>query len=259
MKAVDLAFETFGNAGSQPLIILHGFLASSRNWRTVAKRLAENHYVYVLDMRNHGASPHSEQMDYPLMAYDVACFMDEHKLTATHMLGHSMGGKIAMWFALQYPERIKSLIVADIAPVNYDHSFDSMVHALKTLPLAEIRNRKDAEQFLADEIPDVGFRQFLLQNLLLKDGNYFWRINLDFIAKTAQNIVGFPEPVRQSFTNKALFIAGGRSAYIQRGAVLSVFPYAEIIEIADAGHWLYVEAPAAFCQIIDDWMRDLQN
>lgn len=259
MKALDLAFEVFGNENCQPLIILHGFLASSRNWRTVAKRLAENHYVYVLDMRNHGASPHAEQMDYPVMAHDVACFMDKHGLSTAHLLGHSMGGKIAMWFAMHYPERVQKLMVADIAPINYDHSFDAMIHALRSLPLDQIKNRKEAEQFLAEAIPDTGFRQFLLQNLLLKDGNYFWRINLDFIAKTAHHIVGFPEPERQSVTNKALFIAGERSAYIQPEAILKLFPRAEIIEIADTGHWLYVEAPDAFCQVVDDWLGDLEE
>lgn len=258
MKAVDLAFENFGDKNNQPLIVLHGFLASSRNWRTVAKRLAENHYVYVLDMRNHGASPHAEHMDYPLMAHDLACFMDKHGLNTVHLLGHSMGGKIAMWFALHYPERIRKLMVADIAPVDYDHSFDAMIQALKSLPLEQIKNRKEAEQFLADAIPDAGFRQFLLQNLLLKDGNYYWRINLDFIANTAHHIVGFPEPTTQSLI-KALFIGGERSAYIQPRAVLKLFPHAEIVEIANTGHWLYVEAPDAFCQIVDEWMNNVED
>ncbi|MBS4051069.1 MAG: alpha/beta fold hydrolase [Methylomonas sp.] len=259
MKVVDLAFETFGNENNCPLIILHGFLASSRNWRTVAKRLAENHYVYVLDMRNHGASPHAEQMDYPLMAHDVIDFMDKLGLAKAHLLGHSMGGKIAMWFALHYPERVQKLVVADIAPISYEHSFDAVIHALRSLPLDRIKNRKEAEQFLADAIPDAGFRQFLLQNLLLKDGNYFWRINLDFIAKTAHNIVGFPEPARQRLADKALFIAGERSAYIQPDAVLKLFPRAEIVEIANTGHWLYVEAPDIFCQVVDNWLNNRTN
>lgn len=258
MEAVDLAFEIFGHKNNQPLIVLHGFLASSRNWRSVAKRLAENHHVYVLDMRNHGASPHAEQMDYPLMAHDLACFMDKHGLRTGHLLGHSMGGKIAMWFALHYPERVQKLMVADIAPVHYDHSFDATIQALKSLPLDQVQNRREAEQFLAGAIPDVGFRQFLLQNLLLKDGNYYWRINLDFIAKTAHHIVGFPEPATQS-AKKALFIGGERSEYIQPKAVLRLFPHAEIVEIAGAGHWLYVEEPDAFCRVVAGWMNNVDD
>lgn len=259
MKAVELVFETYGNENHCPVIILHGFLASSRNWRSIAKRLAESHFVYVLDMRNHGASPHHEQMDYPSMAHDVVCFMDKHGIQKAHFLGHSMGGKIAMWLALHYPQRIAQLMVADIAPVNYEHSFDVMIQALRQLPLDQISNRKDAEQFLAAAIPDMGFRQFLLQNLLLKEGIYFWRINLDFIGKTAHHIVSFPEPEKSCFTSKALFIAGERSNYIQPDAVLKLFPHAEIVEIADTGHWLYVEAPDEFCRLVDAWLTGIAN
>ncbi|MCQ8105316.1 alpha/beta fold hydrolase [Methylomonas sp. SURF-2] len=254
MNAVDLAFETHGDENNSPLIILHGFLASSRNWRGIAKRLAEHHFVYVLDMRNHGGSPHDEQMDYPLMAYDVICFMDKMGIGSAHLLGHSMGGKIAMWIALHYPERIKQLVVVDIAPVNYEHSFAPMIYALRQLPLDRISNRKDAEQFLATAIPDMGFRQFLLQNLLLKDSAYFWRINLDYIDRCAHHIVAFPQPENQAFNNTALFVAGERSTYIEPTAVIKFFPSAEFVEIADTGHWLYVEAPDQFCRLVAEWL-----
>ncbi len=255
MKSVDLAFETFGHANDCPLIILHGFLASSRNWRSIAKRLAEKHFVHVLDMRNHGVSPHAEQMDYPSMAHDIACFMDKRSLQKAHLLGHSMGGKIAMWFALHYPERVEHLMVADIAPVNYKHSFNPIIHALKQIPLDELANRKHAEQLLVEAIPDGGFRQFLLQNLVLKDGRYYWRINLDIIQQTAHHIVGFPESNSQAYAKQALFIAGENSQYIRPETVYQKFPYAEIVEIANTGHWLYVEAPDAFCQVINNWLH----
>ncbi|MDD2760469.1 MAG: alpha/beta fold hydrolase [Methylomonas sp.] len=254
MMAVELVFESYGEECAKPLIILHGFLASSRNWRTVAKRLAEKQQVYVLDMRNHGASPHHEVMDYPVMADDVIRFMDGLGLHKAHILGHSMGGKVAMCIALTRPERIESLMVADIAPVAYTHSFDVMIQALKQLPLDKLNNRKQAEQFLADAIPDIGFRQFLLQNLQLKDSAYYWRVNLDFIQRNANHIVGFPAVFKQAFREKALFIAGQHSAYITPESVAGLFPDAEIVEIPGAGHWLYVEAPDAFCQIVSDWM-----
>lgn len=256
MKAVELVFETYGDPKDCPLIILHGFLASSRNWRTVANKLAEKHHVYVLDMRNHGMSPHNERMDYPVMAHDVIGFMDTLDLQKSHVLGHSMGGKVAMCMALAYPERVQSLMVADIAPVSYQHSFDPMISALKQLPLDKLRNRKDAEQFLAEAIPDIGFRQFLLQNLLLKNGAYYWRVNLDIIEKTAHYIVGFPENFKHAYADKALFIAGQHSSYISPDAVMELFPKAEIVEIPDTGHWLYVQAPDAFCRIIDNWLTN---
>lgn len=254
MKPVNLAFESFGEPDACPLIILHGFLASSRNWRTVAKKLAEKYHVYVLDMRNHGVSPHAERMDYPVMVADVLWFLDNLGLQKANLLGHSMGGKIAMWLALHYPDRLEKLMVVDIAPVNYNHSFDPMVRALKQVPLQQLTNRKHAEQFLVEAVPDSSFRQFLLQNLLLKDGSYYWRINLDIIQKSAYHIVGFPEPVSQAYTKQALFIAGEHSKYIKPETVFKRFPNAEIVEIANTGHWLYIEAPDAFCRLVDEWI-----
>jgi esterase len=255
MKSVDLVYEVYGDANDYPLIILHGFLASSRNWRTVAKRLSEDYLVYVLDMRNHGASPHSEQMDYPEMANDIVCFMDHLGLQNAHVLGHSMGGKIAMWLALHHSHRVNNLMVADIAPINYNHSFDEMIQSLKQLPLDQITNRKNAELYLTEAIPDAAFRQFLLQNLLLKDGSYCWRINLDIIQKSAHSIVAFPEYSTQHYSDKVLFIAGERSKYIDSDAVFKSFPLAKIVTIPDTGHWLYVEAPDEFCKIINTWLR----
>ena len=256
MRAVELAFESFGEPGQPPLLIIHGFLAASRNWRTVARQLALSHHVYVLDMRNHGNSPHAELLDYPNMANDLLAFMDKHKIAVAHLLGHSMGGKVAMWFALHYPARVGHLIVADIAPVSYQHSFDALVAALSEVPVASIGNRKQAEEALADAVPDLAYRQFLLQNLLLKDGTYYWRINLDIIQKNAHHIVGFPELGGTNFSRPVLFIGGGNSKYLHKQAIATVFPQASISEIPDTGHWLYVEAPEAFCGLVNDWLAD---
>lgn len=257
MNPVDLAFEVFGNPEAAPLIILHGFLASSRNWRSIAKQLAEHHYVYVLDMRNHGASPHAENMDYPAMACDVLWFMNVRGIEKAHVLGHSMGGKVAMWFSLAYPNRLGKLMIADIAPVSYDHSFSPMIQTLKQLPLDQLANRKQAEQYLSDQIPDAAFRQFLLQNLLLKNGVYYWRINLDILERTAHHIVGFPSDAgEETFASPALFIVGEHSSYVEPGAVFTKFPKAEIVEIPGTSHWLYVEAPDEFCKLINAWIFD---
>lgn len=247
METVDLAFEEFGDPDNKPLIILHGFFASSRNWRMVAQCLAIRFHVYVPDLRNHGLSPQHTLLDYPSMAADLLRFMDQRELETTHLLGHSMGGKVAMWLALNVPERVNKLVVADIAPVCYQHSFDSTILALKTLPLADISNRKQAETWLAAAIPELSYRQFLLQNLILNEGKYTWRVNLTIFHQMAVHIAAFPDTHHLTpYTGKALFIAGGNSDYVKPEAISSLFPKAAISTIDHAGHWLHVQQPDIF-------------
>jgi pimeloyl-ACP methyl ester carboxylesterase len=255
MEAVELAFEELGSPGNAPLIILHGFFASSRNWRQVAEKLAARFHVYVLDMRNHGASPHHPLMDYPAMAADLLLFMDTQGLTTASLLGHSMGGKVAMWFALNHPGRMNKLIVADIAPVNYTHCFNNLIQALKALPLHEIGNRKQAELLLASAIPELGYRQFLLQNLVLKDGAYCWRVDLDIFYRMAPNIIAFPSVERSApFTGKTLFLAGEESGYVKADDLSALFPEAKLNVIANAGHWLHVQQPGVFIELVERFL-----
>ncbi len=252
METVDLAFEELGSPDDAPLIILHGFFASSRNWRQIADKLAASFHVYVLDMRNHGTSPHHPIMDYPSMAADLLLFMENRGLKSASLLGHSMGGKVAMWFALNHPERMDKLIVADIAPVSYKHCFNNLIQALKSLPLHEISNRKQAEQFLASAIPDLSYRQFLLQNLVLKDGAYCWRIDLDIFYRMAPNIIAFPDVEQLTpFTGKTLFLAGEDSGYVKAEDVSGLFPNASLNVIANAGHWLHVQQPGVFIEQVE--------
>ena len=254
METIELAFEEFGDPHHAPLIILHGFFASSRNWRQVAQKLAGRFHVYVPDMRNHGASPHHPLMDYPAMTADVLHFMDERGLTTVSLLGHSMGGKIAMWLALTFPNRLEKLVVADIAPVSYPHNFDATVLALKALPLAEISNRKQAETLLAPGIPELSYRQFLLQNLVLQDGKYVWRVDLAIFHRAAPHIAAFPATGQDAaFTGQALFIAGGDSDYIKPDDLKSLFPKAAFSAIEGAGHLLHVQQPAAFLARVEDF------
>ncbi len=261
MQTVELAFEAFGEQhNGSPLLILHGFFASSRNWRSIARQLAGHRRVFVLDMRNHGDSPHDEQMDYPVMAADLLEFMERHRIFTADLLGHSMGGKIAMWFALNHPERVNKLIVADISPVSYVYNFDKTINALKDLPLHGISNRKQAEEWLAFAIPDINYRQFLLQNLLLQDGFYRWRINPEFFRKNAHYIVAFPETDKvKPYPKPVLFLGGEKSEYIHSHAIYRLFPKALITEIAGSGHWVHVDAPQLFCQGVSDWLEDAQN
>jgi esterase len=254
--AVCLAFDEFGGAKNAPLIILHGFFASSRNWRQVAEKLAVNFHVYVLDMRNHGASAHHADMDYPAMAKDVRQFINQLGLDKASLLGHSMGGKVAMWIALNTPEIIDKLLVVDIAPVSYQHSFDDLINALKELPLDQLSNRKQAELWLTEAIPDLSYRQFLLQNLILKDGEYQWRVDLDIFYKTADNIIGFPDTRHlPPYTGDTLFIAGAESNYIKQDVIGTMFPLSLVKVIEGAGHWVHVQQPGEFIEVVEDFLR----
>lgn len=257
MTAIKLAFETYGEGAKPPLIILHGFFASSRNWRQIAKKLANYYYIYVLDLRNHGLSPHCPDMDYPTMAADLNLFMDEQSLQTANIMGHSMGGKVAMWFALNNPQKIQKLIVADISPVSYQHSFDKTIQALKSLPLDTISNRKQADVYLATDISELSYRQFLLQNLHLKDGHYCWRVDLDIFNQTADNIIAFPSiDLTSPFVDEVLFIMGGNSTYLNVHAIDSFFPNAEIAILEQANHWLHVDKPEEFCIKIVNFLQN---
>ena len=247
MSTVSLFYEEFGESANESLVIIHGFFASSRNWRQMAKKLASDFHVYVVDMRNHGSSPHHVDMDYPLMAEDLRSFMDEHQLPSAHLLGHSMGGKVAMWFALNYPQRVDHLIVADISPESYQHSFNHTIQSLKDIPLAKISNRKQADEFLSSAIPEQSYRLFLLQNLQLVDGKYKWRVDLDIFYQTADNIVTFPElGALKPSSDKVLFMMGGNSNYTNKEAIDRYFPKADIVVLEGANHWLHVDDPDGF-------------
>lgn len=256
METVELFCENFGHKYNPPLIILHGFFASSRNWRQIAQKLSENYNVFVLDMRNHGSSPHHPLMDYPSMSADLLCFIDQHGLNKVNLIGHSMGGKVAMWFALNHSEYIDNLVMVDIAPVSYHHSFNEVVEALMALPLAQIHNRKQADEFLSASIPELSFRQFLLQNLSLQNGQYCWRIDLDIFYRMASNIVAFPDTgLLSPYPGKVLFIAGEKSNYVNADAIVELFPNAILEVVKGAGHWLHVEKPNEFINLLRSFLN----
>ncbi len=256
MQAVNLAFEQFGEVTNSPLIILHGFFASSRNWRQIAEKLAASFGVYVLDARNHGASPHAEIMSYETMAADVVQFIIKHKLKNVTLMGHSMGGKTAMWLALNDSELVENLIVVDIAPIDYKHSFQPLIQALQNLPLAELANRKQAELWLAEWIPELSYRQFLLQNLVLKRDGYQWRIDLAIFQRNAPHILRFPtaENGRQ-FVGRTLFLAGENSHYLRKNSIETLFPFAQIQVIPNTDHWIHVQQPEAFLNALTDFLK----
>ncbi|NOT85852.1 MAG: alpha/beta fold hydrolase [Methylococcaceae bacterium] len=256
MAGVTLHFEEQGDSARPALIIVHGFFASARNWRYIATQLSRQYHVFTLDMRNHGLSPHVEPMDYPTMAADLHDFIVQRGFISVSILGHSMGGKVALWFAVHYPELLHKLIVVDISPASYTHNFDVMITALIALPLHDLSNRKQADDWLSQTIAAPDFRQFLLQNLILSDGQYRWRIDLGVFKRAAPAIVGFPDTHRlKPFPDALLVLAGEQSDFVQVDTFKSLFPRATFQTIANAGHWLHVHAPERFLAAVCEYLE----
>ncbi len=195
-------------------------------------------------------------MNYETMAADVTQFIHQHKLKNVTLIGHSMGGKTAMWLALNESELVQNLIVIDIAPIEYKHSFEPLIQALQNLPLAELNNRKEAELWLAEWIPELSYRQFLLQNLVLKSDGYQWRIDLAIFQRNAPHILAFPAVEKgQQFVGRTLFLAGGNSRYFKENSTGELFPFAQIQVIPNAEHWIRVQQPEAFLNAVTDFLQ----
>ena len=231
--------DTYGTPGNDhPLVIAHGLFGSARNWRAIAKRLARERHVVVPDMRNHGDSGWHEDHDYPSMAGDIAGLIDRR----ADVLGHSMGGKAAMALALTEPDKIARLIVADIAPVAYDHE--------RLLDLSAVETRSDAEAQLAEHVADPGIRAFLLQSLEPRERR--WKLNLDVLSDRMGEVIGWPD-LPGTYEGPTLVIAGERSEYVGprgREAIERHFPAAEVVTLKDAGHWLHAEQPEPFLETV---------
>jgi pimeloyl-ACP methyl ester carboxylesterase len=254
--ALTLAYKEYG-AGS-PIVILHGLFGSARNWQSVAKRLAAHNHVYTLDLRNHGASPWADSMSYDDIAGDVAAFVEAQRLAPATVLGHSMGGKAAMVLALSQPALVKELVVVDIAPVTYAHSFLPYVQAMQDLNLGGIVRRDEADAALSKQVPDAKTRMLLLQNLVFHDRHFDWRINLPVLAGAANALLGFPQIGKRRYEGRALFVHGERSAYVEpehHTVIRQLFPRAEIAAIAEAGHWLHVDQPTRFLETVQGFFR----
>ena len=254
-----LSYKKYGSAGT-PVIILHGLFGSGRNWHAIANYLSNTHIVYTIDLPNHGNSPHTEWMDYPQMIEELQSLLAQLGLTSVNVIGHSMGGKVAMWMALSYPDSLGKLVVVDIAPVNYAHSFEQILHCLEAMPLDKIHSRNDADAFMSQSIIEPGLRQFLLQNLVYNNGSYSWRLNLQVISQSMHLLTDFPDTTRiQPFTKKSLFIAGEQSDYLtaqQHHSVKQLFPTAVISTIKNAGHWPHAEQPALYTKLTEKFLQD---
>ena len=257
MPPVELNATRSGEGPSA--IVAHGLFGSARNWGSVARRLAAGRSVHALDMRNHGASPWTDEMTYPAMAEDLLRHIRTQQLSRPTLIGHSMGGKAAMAAALAAPHRIGRLIVVDIAPVRYRHGFASLVDALAGLDLDGVERRGDADSRLAEAVPDAALRGFLLQNLVLRDGRYVWRLNLAAIAASQQALRDFPDfPPSAAFDGPTLMLGGGASDYLRPDhapAIGRYFPNAEQRWIPGAGHWPHADRPDAFVAAVEEFFR----
>jgi pimeloyl-ACP methyl ester carboxylesterase len=234
-------------------------LGSARNWQSAGRKLAESFRVDAIDLRNHGASPHDPRMDYPSMSADVNAWLDSRELPAVHLVGHSMGGKVAMYLACRYPEKVASLTVVDIASRAYPPRWEKEFAAMQAMPVAHFTKRLDAEEWLEKDIRDWAFRKFLVSNLERSpDGGFHWVINLDILqAALPRLFIQVPEEGRH-FEGPVLFIRGGDSRFFEDGDLRMVrqfFPSATLQTIAGAGHNVHFDQPEAFVKAVRAHIR----
>ncbi len=237
-----------------PLIILHGLYGSSDNWMSIAKKTGDNFKVYLPDLRNHGQSPHSDVMDYQTMSDDLYQLADQQNLSKFFLAGHSMGGKVAMTFALKWPERISGLLIADISPFAGKHEENAeylqhktILESMHNLELSSIHTRTEADHALKENIHSEKIRGFILKNLQRSTGNRFeWKLNVPALLNNLDKIMEGISSEEQVTGFPVIFLKGSDSDYINKidyPHIMRIFPAAEIIEIMEAGHWIHADQP----------------
>ena len=261
MAALALHHEQFGEGPD--LIILHGLFGSGNNWRSFAKNLSKDFRISLLDLRNHGKSPHSEEMDYNSMLQDVLLFLEQKTAGSVSVLGHSMGGKTAMQLAMKHPKKIKNLIVGDISPVVYKHGdgHRSYLQALNNIPLKQRLNRTEIDNLLSQFIPESAVRAFLLTNLEIRSNQSSWKINLKALEENLSDLMDFPiDPKMLPFEGNCLFIAGSNSNYIHtdhQPALQNWFPKYRLVRLKNCGHWLHVDQPEALKKTLKYFLSEI--
>lgn len=261
-----MAYKVFGQG--QPIIIIHGLYGMSDNWLPFAKRVQSQYRVYLVDVRNHGSSPHTETHTYEDICSDILLFLKNHNIEKATLMGHSMGGKAAMLFALQNPERVSSLIIVDIAPVNYQsqmcdsqiYNHSDIIKAMLKLEVGKIKNRTEAEVSLNQYVDDIRTTRFLLKNLVKTEEGYRWRLNLKTLQSFLTNIVaGFDSKNLEPVTLfPVLALKGSNSNFITyegEKAICKYFPLAKIVTIKGAGHWLHAEKPDEFYETVNSFLN----
>ena len=273
-----LASRTRGESGPR-VVFVHGLFGQGKNWTTIAKGLADSHRVTLLDLPNHGHSPWTDRVDYLDMAELVATELEQFGEPVT-LVGHSMGGKVAMQLALRRPELLRALVVVDIAPTVYPVSggrtddpdeeaspFAAYIDAMREMDLDALTSRDDADQALRDAVPSRMVRSFLLQSLVREglgaDGGWRWRLNLDLLDRDLGELRGFPDPPQgASFDGPVLWIAGANSTYVlpeDRPHMDALFPSTRLVKIKDAGHWVHSEQPEVFVETLRRFLERVEN
>jgi esterase len=252
-----MILHTIESGQGPPVALLHGVFGSARNLGVAQRALAPHFRVLAMDLRNHGASPHAATMDYNAMAADVLETLDQRAALPTALVGHSMGGKAAMMAALLHPDQVTRLVVADIAPVAYEHHNAEIAGALAAIPLTPGLTRAAADAALAEAVPDAGLRAFLLQNLV-PGAHPGWRIGLPEIAAAMPVIEGWDAPPPGAvYRGATLFVAGAASDYVRqedRPAIRALFPAARFVTLKNAGHWLHADNPAGFIGVLEAFL-----
>ena len=249
-----LALSATRVGNGPPVVALHGLLGRARNLAGIGRVLEASHAVWLADLRNHGSSPWSDEMTYAAMAADVAALIEREGLGPVTMIGHSMGGKVAMCLALTRPELVDRLVVVDIAPVRYAQGYEGFVRAMQACDLAPPRRRADVDAQLAATVPDPAMRAFLLQNLETRDGALAWQPNLAGLLAAMPELTDFPEALAgRRYAGPTRALRGARSDYVDAAgaaALRGYFPDATVATVPDAGHWPHAEQPVAFQRLL---------
>ncbi len=242
----------------QPLIILHGLFGSSDNWHSLAKRWGERFSVYTLDLRNHGSSPHESEMNYSIMASDLNQFLMDQRIEGAALLGHSMGGKVAMQFASKHPDKVAALAVLDIGVSKTEGKHDHILEALKHIHPEDFSSREDIQHELERYVKATQVLQFLMKNILRKvDQSFSWKFNRDVLLETYP-LLSSPLELSESYMGPTLFLRGQNSGYLENEMdpeILQYFPLAILQTIENAGHWLHAEQPDQIFERISDFFE----
>ncbi|MTI15070.1 alpha/beta fold hydrolase [Sansalvadorimonas verongulae] len=258
-----LNYRQYGQPGEgqTPVIIVHGLFGSMDNLSPTARRLAESRWVVAADLRNHGRSFHDAQMSYSLMAEDILALMDHLEIDEVAVIGHSMGGKVAMQLALMAPERVAAVVVGDIAPVDYLPGHDDVLAAIRSYKPEQALSRTEADQQFAHHIAEPAVRQLLIKNLMRNErGEFVWRINASGLLENYDNIKAAPVFNHSTFDKPVLFIKGSESEYLQpehKAIIGCYFPKAELKVVSGAGHWFHAEKPDVFNGIVERFLNTL--
>lgn len=252
---VDLYHKIYGEG--EPVIIIHGLFGMSDNWASFAKKLSEDRMVIIVDVRDHGRSPHTADFSYALCAEDIAAFMEKNWIYEADVIGHSMGGKVSMQLAYDNPELVKNLVVVDIGPGGYKGGHEQIIQALLSIDISTVSSRKEVQEKLMEDIGELGTVLFLMKNLQRKkEGGFRWKMNLHLLKEKYPEIIG-PLDI-SDIEHNTLFIKGENSNYIEEGQkalIGEIFAQAEIKEIKDASHWVHADQPDALFKNILTFLK----